>query len=123
MMVKVLVAERNADGRYFGFFAGFEGEEIDSYVDDRGDNKITYTLYKCTAYGDDAYRVHIANETDPQAPTYELQPFDASGAVSGVGPDYSEPFDARQLVDHYPLFAKTLEFFRTRPIDPGRRFG
>lgn len=122
-MVKVLVAKRNNNGRYFGFLAEFEGQEVGSYTDDRGDRKITCTLYKCTAYNYDAYRVHIADETDPQAPTYELQPFDASGAVSGVGPDYSEPFNARQLVDEYPLFAKTLEFFRTHPIDPGRRFG
>lgn len=122
-MVKVLVANRNDDRRFFGFWAEFEGNELGLYVDDREGRRITYKLHECTAYDGDAYRVHIADETDPQAPSYELRPFDPAGAISGIGPDYSEPFDKRQLVDEFPLFAKTLEHFRTRSIDPGRRFG
>jgi hypothetical protein len=71
-MVKVLVAQRAGES-FPGFWAEFEGEKVSSYEDTRGDKNIVYTLYRCTAYNYEAYRVHIADESNPNAPVYERE--------------------------------------------------
>jgi hypothetical protein len=121
--VSVLVGERSEEGRFAGFRAQFQGREIASYTDARGGCRITYTLYRCTAYQYEAYRVHVADESDPRSPRYELHPSGESTGLSGVSRDYSEPFDKRQAVDAYPIFARDLEdAVRSMTIDPLRRF-
>jgi len=72
-MVRLIVGKMDADG-FFGHQAEFAGVEISSYTDRRG---AVYTLYKCSAYTQwDAYRVHISDETHPEAPIYQLLPYD-----------------------------------------------
>src|ERR687893_962553 len=95
-MVKVLVAQRAGES-FPGFWAEFEGEKVSSYEDTRGDKHIVYTLYRCTAYTWEAYRVHIADESNPDAPVYELLPFEENPDITGVGPDYSGPYDREQI--------------------------
>ncbi len=121
-MVKVLVGQRGEEG-FSGFWAEFKGEEISSYIDTRDDKNIVYTLYRCTAYEFEAYRVHVAEEYDPESPVYELLPYSEVRNIQGIGPDYSEPYDKRELAYRFPLFLKTMDYFRTRPIDPQRRAG
>lgn len=115
--MRVLVGQRTGD-RFHGFWAEFEGEEVSWYEDTRGDKKIVYTLYRCTAYQWEAYRVHIADESNPSAPVYELLPFERDPQIQGAGPDYSEPWDKRQIAAEYPLFLKDIDYFRSRRIDP-----
>jgi hypothetical protein len=66
-VVRVLVGQRKGD-RFPGFWAEFEGREISSYTDTRAEKHILYTLYRCTAYRWEAYRVHIADEGNPANP-------------------------------------------------------
>ncbi len=117
-MVKVLVGKKKGD-RFPGFWAEFEGEEVSSYEDTRGEKKIVYTLYKCTAYNYDAYRVHIADEGNPVNPVYELHPSSEDPHIQGVGRDYSEPYDKEQIAAKYPLFLKDIDYFQERRVDPG----
>jgi hypothetical protein len=69
IVVKVLVGNK-AGQTYQGFWAEFDGEEVSSYEDTRGEKNIVYKLYRCTAYNWEAYRVHIADESNPDAPVY-----------------------------------------------------
>ena len=119
-MVQVVVGQRDGD-RFPGFLAEFEGEKVSSYEVTRGEGRIVYTLYKCTAYSFDAYRVHIADESNPKAPVYELHPFTTDPHIVGISPDYSEPYDKNQLAAEYPLFLKDIDFFDVRRVDPSSR--
>ncbi len=120
-MVKVLVGKKKGD-KFPGFWATFEGEKVSSYEDTRGEKKIVYTLYRCTAYADDVYRVHIADESNPDNPVYELRPYDPDSVEHGIGWDYSEPWDKEDIEAKYPLFLKDLGHFRERGVDPKRRY-
>jgi hypothetical protein len=107
-MVKVLIGEQTPEGSFSGYWGEFEGEEISSY-----ENKgVICTLYKCTAYNWEAYRVHISNETDPQVPVYELCP-DLEPRLG-----YTTPYTKEQIAESYPLFVKHTSYLQTRPIDP-----
>jgi hypothetical protein len=116
-MVQVLVGKRQGPS-FNGFFAEFEGEKVGSYEDTKGDQSIVYTLYKCTAYNYDAYRVHVADESNPANPVYELHPKEADPHIAGVGPDYSGPWQKEQVVAQYPLFVKALGVLQVRQVDP-----
>ena len=72
-MVKVLVGQKRGD-RFPGFWAEFEGEEISSNKDTRGEKLIIYTLYRCTTYQREAYRVLIADEGNPANPSTSCCP-------------------------------------------------
>jgi hypothetical protein len=117
-VVKVLVGKKK-DDRFPGYWAEFEGEEVNSYEKIRGDRKIVYTLYKCTAYNFDAYRVHVADENDPANPVYELHPHSEYPDSQGWGQNYSEPYTKDQLAAAFPLFLKDMDYFRVRYVDPG----
>lgn len=119
-MVKVLVGKKDGP-RYYGIWAEFEGEAVSCYEDPRVDKKIVYTLYKCTAYDYGAYRVHIADESNPANPVYELLPYDPESRSRGIGWDYSEPWEKEDIAREYPVFLKDLDYFRTRQVDPSRR--
>jgi hypothetical protein len=116
-MAKVLVGQKKGD-KFPGFWAEFEGEEISSYEDPRIDRNIRYTLYKCTAYNYEAYRVHVADESNPTNPVYELHPVSEDPHIQGVAPNYSEPYDKDQIAAKFPLFLKDMDYFRTRGVDP-----
>jgi hypothetical protein len=113
-VVKVLVGQKRGD-RFPGFWAEFEGEEVSSYGDTRGERHIVYTLYRCTAYQREAYRVHIADEGNPANPVYKLLP--VSGSLH-AGPDYTEPWDRDQVAAKFPLFLKDMDYFDERRVDP-----
>ncbi len=119
-MVKVLVGNRGEHGRFSGFWAEFDGEEVSSYEKD----DVIYTLYKATAYDYEAYRVYISNENNPESPVYELHPFSEDRFMQGSGPDYAEPYRREDVVDKYPLFIKradeNIDRFQTRNVDPRR---
>jgi hypothetical protein len=117
-VVKVLVG-RKKGVRFRGFLAAFEGEEISSYEDTRGDKAIVCTLYKCTAYNFDAYRVHVADERDPANPVYELHRSSEYSDIQGLGLDYSETFRKEQLAAEFPQFLKYVDYFGERHIEPG----
>jgi hypothetical protein len=117
-MVKVLVGKKKG-GKFQGFFATFEGEEVSSYEDTREDKKIICTLYKCTAYDFDAYRVHVANESDPANPVYELHPNSEYSDIQGLAPNFSEAYRKEELAAEFPLFLKYVDYFREQHIDPG----
>lgn len=119
-MVKVLVGKRTGD-RFPGFWAEFEGEKVSSYEDTRAEKKIVYTLYRCTAYNYEAYRVHINDESNPENPVYELLPYDPHSVSRGIGWDYSEPWQKEQVAAKYPLFVKDLDILSVRQIDPQPR--
>ena len=102
-MVKVLVGQKRGD-RFPGFWAEFEGEEVSSYKDTRGEKHIVYTLYRCTTYQREAYRVLIADEGNPANPVYKLLPVAEDPHVQGAGPDYTEPWDKDQVATRYPCF-------------------
>lgn len=120
-MVKVLVGKRKGD-KFPGFWATFEGEEVSSYDDTRSEKKIVYTLYRCTAYDFDAYRVHIKDESNPENPVYDLRPYDPDSVEHGIGWDYSEPWEKQDVAAKYPMFLKDLDILRERPVDPKRRY-
>ena len=118
-MVKVLVLKMRPDGGHVGFWTEFEGEKVSSYEDTRGDNNIVYTLYRCTAYQGDAYRVHIANESDPGEPDYMLHPVRWDPRVGGGRPDFSEVWNQEDIAEKFPLFLKDMEdYLETLPVDP-----
>jgi hypothetical protein len=119
-MVKVLVGQR-AGETFFGFWAEFEGEKVSSYEDPRLDKNIVFTLYKCTAYNSDVYRVHVADESNPFAPVYELRPFNGELGPGRGRPDYSEPWEKEDLAAEYPMFLKDIDYFDSRYVDPGPR--
>jgi hypothetical protein len=120
-MVKVLVGKRQGPS-FPGFWAELEGEQISSYEDTRAEKSIVYTLYECTAYDDEVYRVHVADESNPENPVYELRPYDPDSVSQGIGWDYSEPWEKDQIAAKYPLFLKDLKgFFRERRVDPSPR--
>lgn len=116
-MVKVLVGKREGPS-FPGFWAEFEGEEVSRYEDTRSGKSIVYTLYKCDAYDFDAYRVHVADESNPENPVYDLLPYERDPSIQGTGPDYSEPWQKEQVVAHYPLFVKDLDVLRVHQVDP-----
>lgn len=101
-------------GNFSGYWAEFEGDEVSSYEAEG----IVYTLYRCTAYNFEAYRVHISDEADPQAPVYELRPYDKDSRIQSARHDYTEPYAAEQIAANYPLFLKDMDYLRTFPIDP-----
>ena len=109
-MVRLIVGTSEVDG-FVGYWAEFAGEEISSYTDGKG---VVYTLYRCTDYTQmgDAYRVHISDETDPEAPTYQLLPYDDQTS------SYTRPYDNRQVAAKYPLFIKHIDFLAPYTIDP-----
>lgn len=115
-MVRVLVGERSGP-TFPGFWAEFEGEEVSSYADTRADKKIVYTLYRCTAYNFEAYRVHIADESDPKTPVYELLPVDRDSRSGRGRPDFSEVWTKEDIAAEYPLFLKDMDYFETRKVD------
>jgi hypothetical protein len=109
-MVKVLVGKKK--GREFpGFWAEFRGYEVSSYKDTRGEKNIVYTLYRCTAYSDESYRVHTSDESNPANPVYELQPYDPRAG-------YDETWLKEDIAAKHPLFLKDMDYFRTQPVDP-----
>jgi hypothetical protein len=117
-MAKVLVLKRRPDGGHVGFWTEFEGEKVSSYEDTRGDNNIVYTLYRCTAYQGDAYRVHIANESDPGEPDCMLHPVRWDPRSGGGGPDFSEVWNGEDIAEKFPLFLKDMDHLETLPADP-----
>lgn len=111
-MVRVLVGQGGGAAGFEGFYAEFKGEEVSSYKNETQDKNVVYTLYKCTEYNFDAYRVHIADESNHQKPVYELLPYSQRSR-------YSEAYDVRDLAKEFPLFLKDIEgYFRIRHIDP-----
>ena len=119
-MVKVLVGQKRGDS-FPGFWAEFEGEKVSSYKDTRADKNIEYTLYRCTAYNFEAYRVHIQDESNPVAPVYELLPVEGDRRPGGGSLMYSEVWDREQIAGRYPLFLKDMDYFDTRHVDPEPR--
>jgi hypothetical protein len=118
-VVKVLVGKRPEIGEELaGFWAEFEGEEISSYA---GKGTI-YTLYRCTAYDFEAYRVHIVNEADPDNPVYELHPYreDAERDPSPENP-YVKPYRDYEIASEHPFFLKDIDYLPIYNIDPGPR--
>jgi len=87
------------------------------HEDTRGDNNIVYTLYKCTAYNFDAYRVHIANKSDPGEPDYALHPVRWDTRVGGGGPDFSEVWNREDIARQYPLFLKDMDYLEPLFVD------
>ncbi len=112
-MIKVWVGKRSG-GSFSGYWAEFEGEEIHSYEND----DVVYTLYKATAYTDDAYRVHVQDERKNQAPVYELHPISRGSSMRGGGQPYSEPYYKEALAEDYPIFLRYVDSSRPRPVDP-----
>ncbi len=111
-VVRVLVGQGGGAGGFKGFWAEFEGEEISTYKDEARDKNVVYTLYKCPAYNFDAYRVHIADESNHQKPVYELLPY-------SQGSSYAEAYVAEDLAKEFPLFLKDIEdYLKVRRIDP-----
>ena len=107
-MVKVPVGSIDAKkGEFVGFFAEFEGKAVSSYEHEGA----VYTLYECTAYNFKAYRVHIANETDPKSPVYELRPSSRKA--------YERPYRVNDVAAEYPLFIKDMDYLSIENIDPG----
>ncbi len=80
-----MVRQKRGD-RFPGFWAEFEGEEISSNKDTRGEKHIIYTLYRCTTYQREAYRVLIADEGNPANPVYKLLPVAEDPHVHGQAP-------------------------------------
>jgi hypothetical protein len=115
-MVRVLVGQR-VDGAFRGFWAEFEGEEVSSYKDTRGDNYIVFTLYRATAFNFEAYRVHIADESDPNEPVYKLRPFSGDLRPGSGRLQFSEAWMPREIAENYPLFLKDMDNLETRNVD------
>src|SRR5215204_1176404 len=103
-MLKVLVGKRPEIGEELA-----EGEEISSYA---GKGTI-YTLYRCTAYDFEAYRVHIVNEADPENPVYELHPYREDS--------YVKPYRDYELASENPFFLKDIDYLPIYDIDPEPR--
>jgi hypothetical protein len=116
-MVKVLVGKRQGPS-FPGFWAEFEGEEVASYEDTRGGKSIVYTLYRCTAYDYDAYRVHVADESNPANPVYDLLPGREGSGGAEPGRGFPEPWQKEQVVAQHPMFVKDLDYLEVEPVDP-----
>jgi hypothetical protein len=117
-MVKVLVGKRQGPS-FPGFWAEFEGEEVSSYEDTRGGKSIVYTLYRCTAYNYDAYRVHVADESNPANPVYDLLPSPEGPGGSGPERVFPPPWQKDQVVAEHPMFVKDLKgYLDVSPVDP-----
>ncbi len=115
-VVKVLVGQKRG-GSFPGFWAEFEGDEVSSYEDPRSGKNAVYTLYRCTAYtNEERYRVHIADESNPANPVYELRP-DENPYDSAPEKAYHEPYYKEAIEEKYPLFLKDLDLFETRSVD------
>jgi hypothetical protein len=87
----------------------------------QGEKHIVFTLYRCTTYQLEAYRVHIADEGNPANPIYKLLPVAEDPHVQGAGPEYTEPWDKDQVAARYPLFLKNMDYFDERRVDPSLR--
>jgi hypothetical protein len=114
-VVKVLVGKKKGD-RCPGFWAEFEGEEISSYEDTRGEKQIVYRLYKCPAGRHHGYRAHIADESNPASPVYELLPYEEDTIGEGLPLDYSETWRTRDIVAKFPMFLKDMDYFQKRRV-------
>jgi hypothetical protein len=67
----------------------------------------------------DAYRVHIANESDPAEPDHALHPVRWDTHVGGGRPDFSEVWNREDIAEKFPLFLKDMEdYLETLPADP-----
>jgi hypothetical protein len=111
--VRFLVGKREG-GTSAGYWARFEGRQVGRY-EDKG---VIFTLYSSTAGPDEGYRVHVLNETNPKAPTYELLPVNEDSLGRGTLPDYSDLYAPRDIAEQYPLFIKDIDYLRTYEIDP-----
>ena len=117
-MVKVLVGKRQGPS-FPGVWAEFEGEEIGRYEDTRSGKSIVYTLYRCTAYNYDAYRVHVADESNPANPVYDLLPSPEGGSGGAEpGRGFPAPWRKDQVVAEHPMFVKDLDYLGVEPVDP-----
>jgi hypothetical protein len=72
-VVKVLVGQKRGD-RFPGFWAEFEGEEISSNKDTRGEKHIIYTLYRCTTYQREATASSSQTRAIPPTPSTSCCP-------------------------------------------------
>jgi hypothetical protein len=118
-MVKVLVGQKRGGG-FPGFWAEFEGEEVSRYEDPQSNRNAVYTLFRCTAYNFEAYRVHVFDESSPEAPVYELLPFEGDQRSGGGSLSYSEVWDREDIAGKFPMFLKDMDYyFDTRHVDPG----
>jgi len=109
-VVKVLVWNSRTD-KEDGFWAEFEGEEVSSYEE----GEKVYTLYKCTAYDFEAYRVHVYDATHPGKPRYELHPYHHTDPHKSG--NYATPYSRAGLAATYPRFLKDVVNFPTHNID------
>jgi hypothetical protein len=109
-IVRVLVGERKND-KFTYFWAEFEGEKVSHYEDEKG---VNHTLYKCTAFNFEAYRVHVSDETNSKEPTYRLEPYTKDSHISGMNPEYTRAYDRREIAATYPRFIKNMS---PRPDD------
>ena len=108
----------------FCFWVEFEGEKVASY---EKEDDVVYTLYKATAYDNEAYRVYISDETDPQSPKHELHPSSGDPFIEGVEAVYADPYQWEEVVSKYPLFVKKaaegkrpIDHFQAFSVDPRR---
>ena len=115
-MVRVLVGKRQGP-RFPGFWAEFEGEEIGRYEDTRSGKSIVYTLYRCTAYNYEAYRVHVADESNPANPVYDLLPSREGSGGAEPGKGFPAPWQKDQVVAQHPMFVKDLDYLEVEPVD------
>ena len=113
-MVRVWVGEKGSQGRFSGYWAEFEGEEIRSYETEG----VVYTLYKCTRYNFPAYRVHISYETDPQAPVYKLHPYSEDPHIRPSMREYPPPYTKEGIAEKYPIFLRNVDHSQPLPVDP-----
>jgi hypothetical protein len=104
-------------GAFTGFKARFHGEEVASYEVEK---RLVYLLYRC-GWGDyDGYRVHKTDERNPFDPKYELTPIDVEDP-SSPNTEYHSLYEAKEIVSYFPMFARHIEFLKTRDIDPRLR--
>ncbi len=117
-MVKVLVGKRQGPS-FPGFWAEFDGEKVSSYEDTRSGKSIVYTLYRCTAHNYDAYRVHVADESNPANPVYDLLPSPEGSGGAEPRRDFPAPWQKDKVVAAHPMFVKDLEdYLDVSPVDP-----
>ena len=119
-MIRVLVAQKRGDG-FPGFWAEFEGEEVSRYEDPRIDKNAVYTLFRCTTYNFEGYRVHVQDESNPDVPVYQLLPFEGGRRPGGGRIDYSEVWYPEDVARAFPMFLKDMDHFETRHVDPQPR--
>ncbi len=109
--VRVLVGKREG-GVFAGYWARFEGRQVGRY-EDKG---VIFTLYRSTTVDFEGYRVHVSNETNPKAPTYELLPVKEDSPGRDTLPNYSDLYTPREIAKQYPLFVKHTDYLRTYEI-------